>query len=482
MEILERVQDLKMRIDYWELDLKGLGLYVSPQEVSEQFEALFKATTDLIRVAISASMDLPICGEIFMIKTTLKRLKQKALANMEMDGSLDHGAMDPRISTDNCNNTEVPEVQIVDNIGDNIGQRSPWSNPFSVYDDCVGRGQVADNIDYNIGQRSLHSNPFDVDRNCLGRGQVADNITYNIGQQSPRFNPFDVDGGCVNRGQVVDNITSNIGQRSPRHTKNLIDLSTPMEGCETDFIQEENISMKEISNSRIRLEESFEDNWSSTMNRFMSNQEQRVLNMGEGLNAIRSSSSRIESMGQEIQENLEILRSTSKRNGNQMQGLINMLQASSERVNTVETQANLRVTDLDNKLRKIRENGSNLGMFLGLEDELSSTTVQGSFATEMESLTFEMNELNQARYKQRIVTEQLTIDVLELQERINSSLRCSTYNSSNRGVENAQLENKCRERDIVKKGMERIEKEIAQYTQVKISRDEVDIALIKKCK
>ena len=100
----------------------------------------------------------------------------------------------------------------------------------------------------------------------------------------------------------------------------------------------------------------------------------------------------------------------------------------------------------------------------------------------MESLTFEMNELNQARYKQRIVTEQLTIDVLELQERINSSLRCSTYNSSNRGVENAQLENKCREQDIVKKGMERIEKEIAQYTQVKISRDKVDIALVKKCK
>ena len=218
------------------------------------------------------------------------------------------------------------------------------------------------------------------------------------------------------------------------------------------------------------------------MNRFISNQEQRVLNMGEGLNAIRSSSSRIESMGQEIQENLEILRSTSKRSGNQMQGLVNMLLASSERVNTVETRANLRVTDLDNKLRKIRENGSNLGMFSGLEDELNSTTVQGSFATEMESLTFEMNELNQARCKQRIVTEQLTIDVLELQERINSSLRCSTYNSSNRGVENAQLENKCRERDIVKKGMERIEKEIAQYTQVKISRDEVDIALIKKCK
>ena len=53
----------------------------------------------------------------------------------------------------------------------------------------------------------------------------------------------------------------------------------------------------------------------------------------------------------------------------------NMLQASSERVNTVETRANLRVTDLDNKLRKIRENGSNLGMFSGLEDELSSTTV-----------------------------------------------------------------------------------------------------------
>ena len=39
-----------------------------------------------------------------------------------------------------------------------------------------------------------------------------------------------------------------------------------------------------------------------------------------------------------------------------------------------------------------------------------------------------------------------------------------------------------REREIVRKGIDRLEMQIKQYTSVHVSRNQVDIALIKKCK
>ena len=41
---------------------------------------------------------------------------------------------------------------------------------------------------------------------------------------------------------------------------------------------------------------------------------------------------------------------------------------------------------------------------------------------------------------------------------------------------------KAREREIVRKGIDRLELQIKQYTSVYVSKDQVDIALIKKCK
>ena len=39
-----------------------------------------------------------------------------------------------------------------------------------------------------------------------------------------------------------------------------------------------------------------------------------------------------------------------------------------------------------------------------------------------------------------------------------------------------------RERAVVRKGIERIEKQIAQLIRVVVSREQVDIAILKKCK
>ena len=43
-------------------------------------------------------------------------------------------------------------------------------------------------------------------------------------------------------------------------------------------------------------------------------------------------------------------------------------------------------------------------------------------------------------------------------------------------------ENRSRDQDIVRKGIERLEKQISQYTRIQISRGQIDIALLKKCK
>ena len=57
-----------------------------------------------------------------------------------------------------------------------------------------------------------------------------------------------------------------------------------------------------------------------------------------------------------------------------------------------------------------------------------------------------------------------------------------TTEFANKKKDSRQSENRSRERDIVRKGMERLEKEISQYTQVQVSKEQVDIALLKRCK
>ena len=81
-----------------------------------------------------------------------------------------------------------------------------------------------------------------------------------------------------------------------------------------------------------------------------------------------------------------------------------------------------------------------------------------------------------------MINENLTLDVLELQEKISSPILISTPEHANTRKESNPGGNKSQERDIVKKGMERLEKEIAQYTQIQVSTEQVDISLLKRCK
>ena len=49
-------------------------------------------------------------------------------------------------------------------------------------------------------------------------------------------------------------------------------------------------------------------------------------------------------------------------------------------------------------------------------------------------------------------------------------------------MRSAQRDARSREREIVRKGIERLEKQILQYINVYVPKDQIKIALIKKCK
>ena len=88
-------------------------------------------------------------------------------------------------------------------------------------------------------------------------------------------------------------------------------------------------------------------------------------------------------------------------------------------------------------------------------------------------------------YNERVVVDSLRFDVLEIQDRISSSMMGSGENLSNdKNLKSLspRTENRSREQDIVRKGIDRLEKQISQYTQIQITKDHMDIALLKKCK
>ena len=143
------------------------------------------------------------------------------------------------------------------------------------------------------------------------------------------------------------------------------------------------------------------------------------------------------------------------------------------------------MAEVDNKLQRILKTGLNSRVPPRMVNNVNSTIIQGAPSTVLECMTMEVEVLSQESYTNRIITEDLRVEVLNIQDRINSSLLGSRFDSSNKNSgtpKNLGAENRSWERDIVRKGMERLEKEISQYTQVQISKEQVDIALLKKCK
>ena len=174
-------------------------------------------------------------------------------------------------------------------------------------------------------------------------------------------------------------------------------------------------------------------------------------------------------MEYEIQTSCQRIRSISKNIGSALPELVSKAQANSAEVEYAEADTDQRLIEMGKKLHTITKNR---GAPLREEDDKMSLGTSSMF---LECITVELEEL-------QVINENLTLDVLELQERISSPIMISTPEHAKTRKESNPGGNKAQERDIVKKGMERLEKEIAQYTQIQLSTEQVDISLLKRCK
>ena len=100
----------------------------------------------------------------------------------------------------------------------------------------------------------------------------------------------------------------------------------------------------------------------------------------------------------------------------------------------------------------------------------------------IEGLLGKMKGLEQTIVTERNAVKGLRDMVVGLSEKVDSSLGTAlTSRSNTSGPVSGERFNLIRERDVVRKGIERSEKLILQLISTKIPNDYVDIALIRKC-
>ena len=78
--------------------------------------------------------------------------------------------------------------------------------------------------------------------------------------------------------------------------------------------------------------------------------------------------------------------------------------------------------------------------------------------------------------------------IIQLQDRVDNQsinsfeMRDQTVYSLGGTSLRSPADTTCREREVIRKGIERMQKHISQLVSVHISQEQVDIALLKKCK
>ena len=106
------------------------------------------------------------------------------------------------------------------------------------------------------------------------------------------------------------------------------------------------LNNKEGYKTIIQEGESLGSNWDITMNRLLTNQEERNRKLEEGICTTESAKTRIESLEYEIQTRCQRIRSIPSNNEIVLPELLSKAQASSVRVRSVEA-------DIDQRLSKL---------------------------------------------------------------------------------------------------------------------------------
>jgi len=97
-----------------------------------------------------------------------------------------------------------------------------------------------------------------------------------------------------------------------------------------------------------------------------------------------------------------------------------------------------------------------------------------------ETMRNEVRDIRKAALTDRFITEELRGMVVTLKEQVESQSNIVGANLMNTNS-SAVSEGTLREREIVKKGIERLEKQILQSIQIVIPSNPIDISLVKKC-
>ena len=118
-----------------------------------------------------------------------------------------------------------------------------------------------------------------------------------------------------------------------------------------------------------------------------------------------------------------------------------------------------------------------------------------SAASSVENMRLQVEEMSRDVIHDRSITNNLRSMVLDLQEKLDevpmrNSTSCPMGSREDLLAQDQEFQDGCvstldstnRERDVVHKGIERMERKISQLIGAVISKDQVNMALLKKCK
>ena len=150
--------------------------------------------------------------------------------------------------------------------------------------------------------------------------------------------------------------------------------------------------------------------------------------------------------------------------------------------------------ELEDGINQIKRCNLNEEFPSNIVNSLKDIIMKGAPSTIIEVIRQQVNELTQVIGTERFTTDDLRNMMTDLQERFNTSLQRSggssllpssdpSLQTSDRQMNqnrSTKTDVSSREREIVRKGIERLEKQILQYINVDISKDQINISIDQK--
>ena len=172
------------------------------------------------------------------------------------------------------------------------------------------------------------------------------------------------------------------------------------------------------------------------------------------------------------------------------------VEISSERVNTVLSSIEERMRDFAVGINEVKHYNMNTEVPMDIVNSLNDIIMEGAQSTLIEVIRQQVKELSQVVQTDWFATDSLRDRMIDLQERFDATLQhtvgssippssdpsLQTSGRQMNEMRSSQRYTCSKEQEIVRKGIERLEKQILQYIDVYISRDQVNIALCRNVK